>query len=187
MRTTAATRTLRLKVTRDWRGRALPRARQSLLDLSLANDTLDVRVEAPFAGDPPPPPPAGRLDGLWEFEVVELFLAMPRRPDSYLELELSPHGHHLLLVFDAPRRRRASQPDLTAFEATIDGAHWHGCASLDLKGAGLDFSDRRILANAFRLAGEPRRHELAWPLPGTTPDFHQPSAFPELDWREEPA
>lgn len=34
--------------------------------------------------------------GLWDFEVVEAFF-LCSKTEQYLEIELGPHGHHLVL------------------------------------------------------------------------------------------
>lgn len=86
-----------LGIERDFRGHALSCATNAhaQLRLSREDDTLCIEVDAPYFGDPAPDSSAGPTDRLWEFEVCELFIA--DAADHYLEVELSPHGHHLVL------------------------------------------------------------------------------------------
>lgn len=146
---------------------------------------MTIRVDAPFADDPAPPSPRGSLDGLWKYEVVEVFLASPTSPERYLELELSPHGHYLALLFDQPRERSAvAPPRVSSFDTSRSAGRWTGRATVEIETEALDLRAPTLKANAFRLAGDPRRYELASPLPGRTPDFHQPEHFPELSWSD---
>lgn len=136
---------------------------------------IEVRVRAQFHGDPAPAAPPGRLPGLWEHEVVELFLAGAEA--RYLELELGPHGHFLALGFHGPRRRVADHRDLRA-EATRDGSGWRGRALVPAGWLppGLD----RANACAIHGTGTSRRFLTAHPLGGTRPDFHRIDRFPPL-------
>lgn len=43
----------------------------------------------------------GSLDGLWDYEVVEVFFL--GRAERYFELEMSPHGHYLALKLQGAR------------------------------------------------------------------------------------
>ncbi|XP_019377405.1 PREDICTED: UPF0462 protein C4orf33 homolog [Gavialis gangeticus] len=49
--------------------------------------------------DPPAPPgePGFPFDGLWNYEVVEAFF-LNSKTKEYLEVELCPHGQHLVLL-----------------------------------------------------------------------------------------
>ncbi|RME24619.1 MAG: hypothetical protein D6798_10800 [Deltaproteobacteria bacterium] len=160
-----------IDIRTDWRGLAAPPAEHVAIALGRANSRVIVEVDAPFHGDPPPPAPPGPTWELWEHEVVELFIAGPG--DHYLELELSPHGHHLFLRLRGVRT--IVERDLPLrFAATIHGRRWSGRAELD---AGLlPAGPHRI--NATAIHGRHPRRYLSWlPLPGSTPDFHQLDAF----------
>ena len=69
-----------------WDGQPLRPAAQLHYQLTWTRDHLMVEVEAPYYQDPPPPNPPGSCDGLWEFEVAELFLV--GHAERYVELEL---------------------------------------------------------------------------------------------------
>ena len=67
-------------------------------------------VDAPFYNDPAPPEPSDKksdidskndkaLMGLWDYEVVEAFF-LCSKSEQYLEVEIGPHGHHLVLFLN---------------------------------------------------------------------------------------
>jgi hypothetical protein len=95
----------------------------------------------------------------------------------YLELELSPHGHHLVLRLEGIRRP-VEQGLTLDYSAVIDrdSGRWQGIAIVPLEW--LPAAPRRVNAFAIHGVGASRRF-LAWsPLPGEEPDFHQPHRFP---------
>jgi hypothetical protein len=102
-----------------------------------------VSVDAPFYADPKPHASASichhlphesthqtdgkgclNFDGLWNFEVVELFIK--GKADKYLELEMGPHGHYLVLACEGYRQcfRRGIEP--VAYSASIADSRWIG-------------------------------------------------------------
>lgn len=56
-----------------------------------------MKVQARFYDDTRPDADPGYLMGLWDYEVVELFL-LNSQTEEYLELEFGPHGHYLAWV-----------------------------------------------------------------------------------------
>ena len=164
-----------LVVGRTWDGRLVPRAERAELRLSWEEAHLRVDVDAPYAGDPAPTTPIGPTPGLWEHEVVELFVVLEN--GRYVELELSPHGHHLLLTLSGVRT--VDQQGLPVeWSPHLDAAtgRWTGTARV----ARTLFPSRPVRCNAFRIAGvgAGRRYQVMAPLPGERPDFHQPDHFP---------
>ena len=138
-------------------------------------EAIEVEIEATDYGDPAPPSSPGRLDGLWNFEVVELFLL--GRDDRYLELEFGPHGHYLALSL-AGRRQLVTSDIAVEFEAERRGSRWHGRARIALE----HLPPGLRAANAYAIHGQAaeRRH-LAWhAVPGPAPDFHRLDLFPAL-------
>ena len=138
--------------------------------------SLRLRVVAPMKGDPPPSAPPGHTDKLWEHEVVELFLA--GTGSDYLEVELGPHGHHLVLRLRDVRQERCREPALDVRTAQAQG--WWA-AETDLPAAWLPSGPLRGLA-CHVYGAAPRVFAVSSALAGDVPDFHQPSAFPALDW-----
>jgi len=169
-----------LHVDRIWSGQPLAPEHHAELRLAAAGDELLLTVDAPFYGDPPPPGPPGPTKGLWEHEVVELFVAGPGTDEAveYLEVELSPHGHHLALRLAGVRRVVESGLPLE-FRAAIEGSRWRGSALLPR--AWLPPPPHRAAAFALHDEGGARRYLASVTLPGDRPDFHQPHRFPPID------
>ncbi len=174
----------RFDIAETWDGRPVPPSQIARVDfwIASAEGQAEIRIDAPFLDDPKPEAPAGRLDGLWEYEVVELVLLGEQ--ERYLELEFGPHGHWLALAFQHERR---PDPDSASvgvseieipFKISISEQRWQGRASIpaDWLPPGLH------AANAFRIEGRPdeRRYFAAHGAPGPQPDFHQLARFASL-------
>ena len=71
----------RLVIGRTWDGELVAADERVHVSLLLGDQALIVNIDAPFHDDPPPPGPAGSFEGLWDFEVVEVFLLGPRWQD----------------------------------------------------------------------------------------------------------
>jgi hypothetical protein len=175
-----------LTIAHHWDGRPLDADETVCLLLRLRRTHLAIAVEAPFHGDPPPSGAPGPTARLWEHEVVELFIAGPDDGAGgvrYTEVELSPHGHHLVLQLAGVRRAAAERLPLR-FRRFHRGGRWRGLALLDRE----LLPPRPWRAAAFALHGPAtsRRFLASLPLPGAAPDFHQPARFPLLGLGEAP-
>ena len=169
---------LRFDIDMKWNGRPSTRRERVILLLEDdgQGDHLKVTIDAPFHGDPRPEGPAGSTPGLWEYEVVELFIA--GQDGRYLELEFGPYGHYLALSF-AGVRQQSGGPHELRYRTVVLKHTWIGTA----------FIPRSLLppgphrANATAIHGEkPRRRFLsATVLPGEAPDFHQPEHFEAVE------
>jgi len=160
------------RIDRTWDGQSVPEADVASVRLTHESGGIRIDVRSPFHGDPPPPGSPGPTDSLWNFEIVEVFLA---GHDGYLEVELGPWGHYLVLELGAPRVARQR---LIPIEFTVtrrDETHWEGTAvvPLTLRPAGLS------RYNAYRIhgTGTARRHLARFPVPGLKPDFHRLDCF----------
>ncbi|MEO8503730.1 MAG: hypothetical protein ABI609_07545 [Acidobacteriota bacterium] len=171
-----------LQIAKTWQGVPIPESEQVTVLVDRSGAGLRLRVEAPFHGDPAPPARPGPCDRLWEFEVVEVFLAGP--PDDvgripYTEVELSPHGHHLVLRMLGVRNAIDWALPLV-YRAEIAGNRWRGEAVIPAS-----FLPPLIglTGNAYAIHGprDARRYLAAIPLPGPRPNFHQPDRFRPLD------
>lgn len=164
--------TLTLAIAHTWDGAAIPDS--AVVQLSEIPEGLLLRLWSPWRGDPSPPGPPGPTDRLWEHEVVELFLIGPG--STYLEVEIGPLGHHLVLDLVGIRRPRRTHLPLDVAVRRF-GADAFTAEAL-LPAAWLPPKPWR--ANAYRIHGPPddRRYLAHAPLPGPAPDFHQPHRFP---------
>jgi hypothetical protein len=172
----------RLLIASDFRGTPLPVAEQAWFELSWQGADLQVAVDAPFYADPPPPCAAGTTDRLWEYEVVELFVA--GADERYLEVELGPYGHQLVLMLEGVRCVRQQGLPI-AYRAVIERGpdlagpgpigRYRGFARVP--GAYLPPSPARVNAYMIHGVGEGRRFCAHAPVPGLAPDFHRLDRF----------
>ncbi|REJ73005.1 MAG: hypothetical protein DWQ36_22390 [Acidobacteria bacterium] len=188
-----------LIIDRTWDGASIGDGERVGITLELPGDpgaTADRRgalvlaVDAPLHRDPPPKAEPGPTPGLWEHEVVELFLYRADGADEdgtvrYLELELGPHGHWLAWSFHGVRRRVGSLPARAQVERDEAARRWRGeleIASRDLPDWLRTAARSDLLANAFAVHGlGAARRFLAWrPSGAERPDFHQPQSAAPL-------
>jgi hypothetical protein len=172
----------RLPITTTWDGLASDVSAWVAFRLEVGR--LDVVVGA-FEPVPvcPSTPAGASTDRLWEYSVVELFLATSA---GYLEVELGPDGRHLVYSFASPRVRTGAQEARSAHGIPIPpGKGWASAASFDRSPVLSDPGAPIEKVNAFahlpgRVAGTPSDSRLFAfnPLPGPRPDFHQPTRFP---------
>lgn len=171
---------LELCIASTWDGEAIPSAEQVAIELCDAGDDLLLTIDAPFHDDPRPTGPVGSRDRLWEHEVVELFVA--GRSDRlgrprYTEVELSPHGHYLVMRLLGVRQVLAAGLPLE-FKARVAGGRWRGEAKLWK--CLLPPGPHTVNAYAIHGLGESRRHLALVPVPGERPDFHKLERFQPL-------
>lgn len=143
------------------------------VDVTLEDDGaggLTVGIDAPRFGDPPPDAPPGPVWQLWEHEVVEVFVLGPG--ERYTELELGPHGHHLLLRLEG--RRNAVERCLPV-AASWSGAPERWQARAHLPATVLPPRPWHVNAYAIHGIGPARRYLAHAPVEG--PDFHQLERF----------
>lgn len=180
---------MRFPIERDFRGEPLPASHHVLVVARVVGEELLVDVDAPYFGDPAPAVPAGVCDRLWEHEVVELYLADAR--DHYLEIELGPHGHHLVIELRGVRKKHRVGLPIT-YEPTLQitpGDHEHapgaprgrftGTARVPM--AYLTMPVVRANAYAIRGLGTSRVYSAHAPMGGTAPDFHALGSFVACD------
>ena len=165
-----------LHINQTWNGEVLAVSEHVRLLMRLDQNGLHVQVEAPFYNDPPPESAPGTTEGLWEYEVVELFLL--GAGGHYLEIELGPHGHYLVYYLSDVRQvERVVEPLFV--DCMTRGGRWQGEIHLGLT----DLPEQLSHVNGYGIHGQGggRRYLSAAPLPGATPDFHQPQAFLPLE------
>lgn len=166
---------MRLEIRSTWEGHPAAPGEHTSVTLAAEPDALIITVDAPLHGDPPPPGSPGPCWALWEHEVVELFIVGD--DDTYTEVELSPHGHHLLLRLSGVRQIAERMLPLD-FTVDTTGSRWSGTARLPW--SLVPPAPRRLNAFAIHGLGEQRRYLAAFPVPGEAPDFHRIHCFPTL-------
>jgi hypothetical protein len=164
-----------LPIAMTWDGKPLEPAERAHVRVARVGQEFTIAIQAPFHDDEPPARAQGSCPGLWSYEVVECFLV--GEDERYLEVELGPHGHYLLLSLHGARNIvRQGMP--AAYQAQIDRqrARWRGLITIAEELVPLPI--RRV--NAFALHGPtPQRRYLCFsPLPGERADFHQIERFP---------
>uniref|UniRef100_S4R9F3 Chromosome 4 open reading frame 33 n=1 Tax=Petromyzon marinus TaxID=7757 RepID=S4R9F3_PETMA len=152
---------------------------------------LQLGVTAPFFNDPPAPhsDPGQPCHQLWDYEVVEMFF-LNDQMEKYLEVELCPHGQHLVLLLDG--RRKIWKDDLLLdfevmpLEDECNGVRrWQGHALVPWRY--LPPGVCKFNAYAIHGSGEARVYEAFFPVPkhkvqpGMQPDFHRLEYFGDLD------
>ncbi|MET0385718.1 MAG: hypothetical protein ABW321_07150 [Polyangiales bacterium] len=162
-----------LAITHDFRGVPLPSGQHAQVWLHREADELCIAVDAPFFGDPAPSTPVGATDRLWEHEVCEVFIA--DADEHYLEVELSPHGHHLVLELRGVRRVvRSCLP--ISYTVQVDPAgRYHGQARVPWQY--LPSAAARVNAYLIHGEGPARRYHAHSPTGGEVPDFHRLASF----------
>lgn len=165
----------------DWHGAAL----NPPLCFAIAADSASlwfVATRQAPAACRPGAEPGSFTERLWEYDAAELFLADPAS-GAYLEFNLAPNGAWWAAKFTAPRVRAGEQPD---FPSTVT-SHWGDvsdgawCAAIRVPLALLEKEIAfgvETTANATAILNSPHQtFHSALKLPGTNPDFHQPSSF----------
>ncbi|MCG8590992.1 MAG: hypothetical protein MJE66_17005 [Proteobacteria bacterium] len=166
--------TLELSVARRFDGAPWPNPRQhGAVTLAASDAGLWVEAALPHQASPriPAAPTGARVPDLYEYDVVECFLV--GGGGEYTEVELGAGGHYLVLRFTAPRVRRAGDDELpldVAFEAGPE--RWTARACLPWSHVPTPLR----AVNAFVIAGGGFLAHA--PVPGETPDFHQPDCYP---------
>lgn len=156
-----------LTIQRTWDGKSVTKDEAVAVALELGQTDLALRIDAPFHGDPPPD-----SDDLWMHEVVELMVV--GADETYLEVELSPHGQHLVLFLSGERHvvHRGVALD---YRVDVADGRWRGVASIPV--GWLPNRADRLNAFAVHGTGHQRRY-LAWrPTHGPRPDFHRLAEF----------
>jgi hypothetical protein len=170
-----------LAIEKTWDGAAAGLEERAELELTPGSACWTIDVRAAFHGDPAPASVAGSCPRLWTYEVVECFLV--GHDQRYLEIELGPHGHYLLIELHG-ERNIVRQGMSAEYEASIDRQAHSWRARLALPA---ELVPAPIVAlNAFALHGqqEARRHLSFHPLPGVRPNFHQPGRFPAVQFSD---
>ena len=166
----------RFEIERTWAGEPLE------VSATVYVDFYGVRVDAPFFGQDVRPEGHGRHPRLWEHEVVEVFLAEGRDDTSpYIEIEVGPFGHWLVLGFTGYRRAVPLDEVVVGYDAVIEGDRWRGHLKLESTWWH-EVLERSRHGNAFAIHQlSTRRYCAAFgPDEGRPPDFHHLGTYRTL-------
>ncbi len=168
---------MNLEVKRRWNGDECPdKSIRGDFEVERTDEGLLITATAPkFSVEHHPNAPSGkRFDGLWDYDVLEIFFI--GEDGKYIEVELGTAGHYLVLGFDGVRRRSNDFYD-RIFEHTFN-------RSEDGSTISTIFIPNEILptvitrVNAFIIANQEFLAHA--PLPGAKADFHQPDEYPMM-------
>lgn len=163
-------------IAHSWDGLVLAEEDKSWVEAHwLDNGDLSIVLNAPFANDPKPNCANTACWGLWNFEVVELFLVGTGEPSPYTEIEISPWGHHLVLQLLGARNTIAKELPLQIVTLERGASRWIATAVLSQH----FLPEGNLKVNAYRISGvEPtRQYQVMTPMVGHTPDFHHIDQF----------
>jgi hypothetical protein len=166
---------LTLEITRTWDGSSIPDGERITVRLVGEPHAVVIHVDAPLHGDPPASGPPGPTWGLWDHEVVELFVL--GADERYTEIEIAPSGHHLVLQLQGCRNVVARELPLDLRTESGDG-RW--TAQARIARALLPPGPHRVNAYGIHGLGEDRRYLACTPVPGPAPDFHRLDRFPSV-------
>jgi len=162
------------RIDKRWDGRPLLAKEHAHVRVSAVPGGLHLEVEAPFYGDPAPDSDPGPTWALWDHEVVEWFVVGSGDPRPYLEVELGPHGHHLVLRLRGIRKPIQRMLALN-YRAAIEHKRWRGEAIIPAH----YLPPGPHVANAFAIHGQgaERVYSACTSVPGAAPDFHRLEYF----------
>lgn len=174
---------MKYSIKTEWDSTALKHAPiEIILSWNQSDDFLTATFEGPFFNDPPAPsgPPGKPFPKLWDYEVAEIFFLAPN--NQYLEVEVSPHGQHLLLLLNGTRNAIKDELPMH-YTATISTQQktWQGTAQIPL--SYLPHGVSKMNAYAIHGSGDQRVYESLYPVPKvkyTKPDFHRLDYFQDF-------
>lgn len=115
--------------------------------------------------------------GLWEFDVVEVFLTRePGERLPYIELQISPLGQTFALLINTPRVE-TSYPEHLSFEsnARVENGKWTSILKIPV--AEIPGKEKVIYGNFTACLGPSGQREYFSLAPLEKIDFHQPKLF----------
>lgn len=135
---------------------------------------------------PKVPNTAQNCQKLWKYSVSEIFFAHPKYP-HYLECEVTPYGHHLILKFEDIRKQIdvAFQHNIKLLNELDETNHTIKFGMEFPLDDLIEYIDKNSLKIQCALSLGDEQYFLApgWKLDDTTQkaDFHQPKKFCTMD------
>lgn len=163
-----------LQINQTWNGHALAAKEQIQIELEHRPKGLLIDFSAPFYDDPAPAAEPGPTDGLWDYEVLEVFMANGQR---YTEVELGPHGHYLVLQLNGYRHCVSKLQEIR-YKTYRVASRWMGTALIPWEL--LPAAPWTYNAYAIHGQGSTRTYLAHFAVKGPEPDFHRLEAFQSL-------
>ena len=190
-----------------WDGTKLEEHKRVEFSILFASDRIVITVKAPFFNDPKPHPSPSQgwhhlqhqpghvtdgsgclnFDGLWNFEVVELFIK--GKQDKYLEIEMGPHGHFLILACQGYRQCFVRGIEPISYRAEIVDQEWQGVMEIppQLLPPVTSIASSLFTYNAYAIHGKGESRIYACKFGPSkaegdyaNPDFHKLELFQRL-------
>ena len=174
--------TIESTITLTWDGKLASFSEFVPFSITFDEEALLIHIDAPFHEDTPPSAPQGSTDELWNYEVIEFFIAEDIEDSEkarYTEIECSPHGHYLVLQLEGERNIVNSGLSLEYVAMIKANNTWQGMLKVPF--SMLPPAPYKFNAYAIHGEGDERRYLTLFPLSGSKPDFHQLSAFRKLE------
>jgi len=167
------------------RGRNLQREVKVAFDLDQKQSSLSVKfsVHGPVAFTNRALSKDESVWGLWDWDVVELFLQPRADEPTYYEFIVSPLNQNFELQIFEPRKKFDKSFRSGFFHDAVVHSEklWTAELSVPLEKLGWDGNPKSLRGNAFAILGEkPRTYWSLFLPPQMKPDFHLPSYFEEL-------
>ncbi|MEW6055062.1 MAG: hypothetical protein AB1540_00480 [Bdellovibrionota bacterium] len=116
--------------------------------------------------------------GLWEWDVVEVFLRASPQP-TYYEFQISPLGQYFELEIFKPRKKfnKDFSSGFTHSSKVLSETAWEAEFGIPLKKLGWTGAKEDLQGNAFAILGKPRSYWSLFLPAQEKPDFHLPRHF----------
>jgi len=183
-----------IQVSKYWNGETAPVGRRANVRMLWSATSLYVRFEA-NQGEPlivsEKPQIAKKTMGLWNRDVVEIFLAPDtKQPRKYFEFEVAPTGEWIDLAIDYTGTERRTDWDFRSGMTSAAKAEKEKVV-LTMKIPWTTFgvtpkAGDVWLGNLFRCVGkDPTRGYLTWqPTMTEQPNFHVPDKFGKFEFKK---
>ena len=190
----------RILINKTWDGQQLPQgtsAYKVAFVMSAMTGDVILEIDAPYFNDPAPPMEPGKCMKVYDYEVVEIFIAAYPHDDEsyeyspYLEIQIGPHGHYNIVFFlqEADFKNKDASLELERAPVTkinTQTGRWTAEVAvpsfyLPEPVCGDDLSITWMMnAYAMHGVGEARQHFAHSTVPGEKPNFHQLRYFVPL-------
>lgn len=116
-------------------------------------------------------------DGLWDFDVVELFLRRENKNNRYIELEISPKGQKVAILVRTPRNDFESfEPQSIEAKALPTPSGFDAEFKIPL--SEIPGKGEVVFGNAHACLGKVNRNYFSlFEGRSSKPDFHRPEFF----------